>query len=571
MNVSKKKGTNDILKAIPLGGHGEIGKNSWIFEYKDEILIVNFGMMLPTQSLSGVDLILPSTTYLQENQKKIKGLVLTSGHDDSCGGAFYLLNNVTIPKIWGSKLALEIIKNQFGKNISLPESEELSPRKDFQAGENFQIKSISNTSVLPDTYGLYIRTKSGNILYTGSYKIDQTPLDGVLFDYFSYSQAGEDGVDLLISDSANVETTGYSRTEVTVIKAFDEIIRESKSKVIIVGSANNLYKYQIIINTAKKYNKKVFITSDYFLNKILSAKNTGFMAFDKDILVSKKDLGAVKDKDLIILLSGKYGDFLSSLIEIAKEEHKDIKLKQSDIVVISANPPPGTVRILAHTIDQLYIQKVQVINGRGQGVHVSGHAAQEEAKFMITTAKPRAFVPSFGEERQMVLYANIAEVIGISPNDIHILKNGDVLQLREQIARTQGKISAESVYYNSAKDLYIDETTIKERQSLSEEGTITVVLTLDEKRNIIAGPEVLAEACSFAKGKDWRAFCLGTIELIKDTIKQSIEKNETDSHSIKSSIRDTVNKTVLELIGKRPLINVTIQEVVKSTSVKSPT
>jgi ribonuclease J len=209
----------------------------------------------------------------------------------------------------------------------------------------------------------------------------------------------------------------------------------------------------------------------------------------------------------------------------------------------------------------LFVQKVQVIGGRGQNVHVSGHASQEEAKFMLTLAKPRSFVPSHGEERQLVIHGSFAETMGISPNDIHILKNGDVLELREQVARVKNKIPAQSIYYNHAKGLDIDEITMKERQSLSAEGTITVALTLDEKRNIIAGPEILAEACSFAKGKDWRAFCLGTVELIKDAIKQAIERKETESLNFKSVIRDTVNKSVLELISKRPLINVAIQEI----------
>ena len=573
----KKREQADILKAIPLGGHGEIGKNSWIFEYKDEIVIVNFGMILSPHDLSGVDLILPSTTYLTENEEKIKGLILTSAHDDSCGGVFYLLDKIKVPKIWGSKLALETIKKQLTKSTSLPEVEELEPRKEFQIGKDFNIRPMRNTSILPDTYGLFIKNPCGNVLYTGSFKIDQTPPDDERFDYYSYSEAGEEAVDLLISDSTNIESLGYSQSEKAITKRFDEIFKDSPSRVIIVGYANSLHKYQIIFNLAHKNNKKVLLCGDYLINKIQSAIKTGFIKTDKSLFLQSLNTENVKDKDIVIVVSGKYGDFLPSLIEIAKQEHEVVKLKPKDTVVVSANPPPGTARILAHTIDQLFVQKVQVIGGRGQGVHVSGHAAQEEAKFILTVAKARSFVPSHGEERQLVIYETLAETIGISPNDIHILKNGDVLELREQVARVANKIPAESIYYNQAKGLDIDEITMKERLSLSKEGTITIALTLDEEKNIIAGPEILAEACSFAKGKDWRAFCLGTIELIKDALKQSIEKEngkneekkEKDLLSIKSLVRDTVNKSVLELIGKRPLINVAIQEVTKVTSHKS--
>ena len=557
----KKNEQKEILKAVPLGGHGEIGKNAWIFEYKDEIIIVNFGMMIPGQSMTGVDLILPNTEYLQNNKDKIKGLILTSAHDDTSGGVFYLLNKVSVPKIWGSKLALETIKSQLGKNTKLPETEIIESRTEFNIGENFFIKTIANTSTLPDTYGLYIKTSVGKILYTGSYKIDQTPPDGKLLDFFYYAQAGEDGVDLLISDSTNVEAPGYSQSEKSITKKFDELLREAISKVVIVGYASNLHKYQIIFNLAKKNNKKVFLCGEYLINKINAAIKTGFIKIDKDLIIDEKDLGNVKDKELVVILSGKYGDFLSALIEVANEKHPIIKLKAKDTVVVSSNPPPGTARILAHTIDQLFVQKIQVVGGRGQGVHASGHAAQEEAKFMLTIAKPRSFAPSYGEERQMVLYGNFAETIGINPNDINILKNGDILELREQVARVAGKIQAQSIYYNHAQGLDIDEITMKERQSLSSEGTITVALTLDPERNIIAGPEIFAEACSFAKGKDWRAFCLGTVELIKQSVKESIARDEKELKNIKSSVRDTVNKSVLELIAKRPLINVAIQEI----------
>ncbi len=559
----KKREQKEIVKAIPLGGHGEIGKNAWIFEYKDEIIIVNFGMMIPGQGLTGVDLILPSTNYLQDNKEKIKGLILTSAHDDSCGGVFYLLEKVQIPKIWGSKLAIETVKAQLDKKTKFPESEAVEARQEFQIGESFLIKTIANTSSLPDTYGLQIKTPTGNILFTGSYKIDQTPPDNKLLDYYGYAQAGEDGVDLLISDSTNIEALGYSQSERAITKRFDDLFRESSAKVVIVSYASNIHKYQIIFNLAKKNNRKVLLCSDYLKNKINAAIKTGFIKTEKDLFVDEKDLENTKDKELVVIASGKYGDSLSVLIDIANEKHPVIKLKQKDVLVVSANPPPGTARILAHTVDQLFVQKIQVVGGRGQGVHVSGHAAQEEAKFMLTVAKPRSFAPSYGEERQMVLYASLAEMIGVSSNDIHMLKNGDVLELREQVARVANKIPAPSIYYNHAKGLDIDETTMKERQSLSQEGTITVALTLDSNRDIIAGPEIFAEACSFAKGKDWRAFCLGAVELIKQAVKESVAREETELSNIKSVVRDTVNKSVLELIAKRPLINVAIQEVSK--------
>ena len=555
----KQKETKDILRAIPLGGHGEIGKNSWIIESKGEIIIVNFGMMLPPFDLTGVDLILPSTNYLSENQVQIKGLILTSAHDDCSGGVFYLLGKVKIPKIWGSKLALEMLKSQV-KNTALPECEELEPRKEFNVGE-FNILPIRNASIIPDTYGLYIKHSTGNILYTGSYKIDQTPPDGNLLDYYTYSKAGEEGVDLLISDSTNIEAPGYSQPERSITKRFDEIFKESSSRVIVVSYASSLHKFQIIFKLAQKNGRKVFLSGEYLINKIHTAIDSGFIDFDKKLFVQEKDLEGLKDSEVVILVSGKYGGFLSALISIAKGEHPQIKIKPKDVIVISSNPPPGTARILAHTVDQFFVQKIQVIGGRGQGVHVSGHAAQEEAKFMLTVAKPRSFAPSHGEERQLVQYGNIAEMIGSNSNDIHILKNGDVLELREQVARVANKIPAQSIYYNQAQGLDIDETTMKERISLSKEGTITIALAMDEKRNIIAGPEILAEACSFAKGKDWRAFCLGTIELVKDSVKQAVEKEEKEILSLKSVVRDVVNKSVLELIGKRPLINVSIQEI----------
>ncbi|OGI19021.1 MAG: hypothetical protein A3B68_07395 [Candidatus Melainabacteria bacterium RIFCSPHIGHO2_02_FULL_34_12] len=565
----KQRGSNENLKAIPLGGHGEIGKSCWIYEYKDEIVIVNFGMMLPPHDLTGVDLVIPNTKYLIENKDKIKCLILTSAHDDACGGVFYLLEKLNIPKILGSKLAIECVKKQLHKETKMPEVEFLNPREEYKVTNNLTVQAISNTSILPDTYGLYIKCEAGNVLYTSSFKIDQTPPDKTLFDYYSYAQAGEDGVDILISDSTNIEALGYSQAEKSITKRFDEIFRDAAARVFIFGYANSLHKYQIVFNLAQKHKKRVFICGEYLNNKIQAAIKTGFIKVDNNLFLEEKDLKSVDDKELVVIVSGKYGNFLSALIEIAKEEHPLIKLKSKDIVVISANPPPGTARLLAHTIDQLFVQKVQVIGGRGQGVHASGHAAQEEGKFILTVAKPRAFVPSQGEERHLVIYGNLAENISISPNDIHILKNGDILELREQVARVANKVPADSIYYNEAKRLDIDEVTMKERQALAIEGTITIALLIDEGRNIIAGPEILAEACSFAKGKDWRAFCLGTVDLVKEAIKQSVERKETDLINIKGVVRDTVNKAVLELIAKRPLINVSIQEIKKAVTLKN--
>ena len=560
----KQRTATDFLKAIPLGGHGEVGKNSWLIEYKDEIIIINFGMMLPSANLTGVDLVLPNTNYLIENQDKIKGLVLTSAHDDSSGGAFYLLEKVKIPHIWGSKLAIETVKKQLSKNTKLPPHDYIEPRKDIEIGTGFKIKPLQNTSTLPDTYGLFIQTLAGNILYTGSFKVDQTPPDNILFDYFSYSQAGEDGIDLLISDSSNIESQGYAQSESSITKRFQDIIKDSNSRIIIFSYASSIHKFQILFNLAQKFNKKVLLSGSYLINKINAALETGFLKADKSLFIDENEIDNVKDKDLIVIISGKHGNFLPALIETAKQEHPSIKLKSKDIIVVSANPPPGTARILAHTIDQLFVQKVQVIGGRGQGVHASGHAACEETKFILTITKPRSFVPSHGEERHLVTYGNLAEYMGISSNDIHILKNGDILELREQVARIANKTPAQSIYYNQAKGLDIDEITMKERQTLSAEGTITIALALDNERNIVAGPEIIADGCSFAKGKDWRAFCLGTNDLVKEAVKQSVERKEKEIINLRSVVRDTVNKSVLELIGKRPLINVSLQEVNKS-------
>ena len=557
-----KNKAKEIIKAIPLGGHAEIGKNCWVLEYQDEILILNFGMMLPGMDISGVDLIFPNINYLLENQQKIKGLILTSAHDDFSGGVNYLLSKIKIPKIVGSELAIECIKSQLKDKSKLPEIDFLESRKKFAIG-NFNITSITNTSVLPDTYGLFIESPGGNILYTGSYKVDQTPPDSVPFDYYMYSKAGEDGVDLLISDSSNLESAGYSPSERSITKRFDEIFKNSTGRVIIVGYASSLHKYSIFFKLAEKNKRKVCICSEYLQSKINAAISTGHIKVNEKLFVDKNQIENLKDEEIVFIASGKYGDFLSSLMNIANANHPVIKVKPTDIVVVSANPPPGTARILAHTIDQFFVQKVQVIGGRGQGVHVAGHAAQEEAKLILTITKPRSFVPSFGEERQLVLYGNFAEMIGSNRNDIHIMKNGDILELREQVARVSGKIPAQAVYYNQTKGLDIDELTMKERISLSKEGTITIAIALDEKRNIVAGPEIIAEACAFAKGKDWRAFCLGTIELVKEAINKLEEKETKDTLDLRTVIRDIINKTVLELIGKRPLINVSIQEIGK--------
>lgn len=556
---TEKNNLNNIVKAIPLGGHGEIGKNSWVFECQDEIIIVNFGFKLPGNDKWGVDLVLPNPTYLKENEHKIKALIVTSAHDDSCGGVFYLLDKLNIPKVHVPKLALEYL-NKTAEKEKLKSAKVLTARETIQAGNNFKITPIANTSCLPDTYGLIIETPQGRIVYTGSYKIDQTPPDKVLMDYYSYAQAGEDTVSLLISDSTEIETVGYSTTDSKIQKKFNEIIRDVKHRLIIVTSTFEIHKYQIIFDLANKHNKKIYVSGKDIENCINAAIDSKFLTVSKSTLISKQDLKNTPKEELIILTTGHHGNFLQGLSDLANETH-EIKLESNDTIVISADPPPGTIRMLARTVDQLYVQKVQVISGRGQDLHFSSHPPQEEAKFIICTTKPRAFIPSHGEERHLVMHANIAESMGVNHNDIQILKNGDIVEIRGGITRVSGKVPSSSIYYNKEIGLDIDEFTMKERETLSAEGTVTVAISLDTDRNIIAGPEIFAEACSFAKGKDWRAFCISTVELIKQAIKEKIALDEKDLPSIKSTVKDTLNKYVIELVGKRPLVNVAIQEV----------
>lgn len=480
------------LKVIPLGGLHEIGKNTCVFEINDELLLLDAGLAFPTDGMHGVNIVLPDMTYLRENRHKIKGMIVTHGHEDHIGGIPFHLKQFDIPVIYGPRLAMALLGDKL-EEAGVADRTELrtvSPREVVRVGKSFFVEFIRNTHSIADSFTVAIRTPVGVVIHTGDFKIDHTPVDGEFFDFQRLAEYGEQGVHCLISDSTNSEVPGYTPSERSVFPNLDRVFAQAPGRLLVTTFASSVHRINMILELAKKHDRVVSVLGRSMLNVIAHARKLGYIKCEDNLLQPLNMIHKLPDEHVLILTTGSQGEPLSALTRIANEEHRQVKIRPGDTVVFSANPIPGNTIAVVNTIDKLMIKGAKVIYGREQGIHVSGHGCQEDQKLMIGLTRPKFFLPVHGEHRMLIKHAETAKSVGIPAENMVVINNGDIVELTESNIRIGGKVPSGIELVDGSRAGVVNAQVLKERQQLAEDGVVTVAAVISWQGQLIAQPQI---------------------------------------------------------------------------------
>lgn len=478
------------LKIIPLGGLHEIGKNTCIFEINDEIILIDAGIAFPNDDMHGVNIVLPDMSYLRENRHKIKGMIVTHGHEDHIGGIAYHLKQFDIPVIYGPRLAMALLQGKLEEAGVLDRTilKTAGPRDMVRIGSSFVAEFIRNTHSISDSFTIALHTPVGVVIHTGDFKVDHTPVDGEHFDFQRLAEHGEKGVLCLLSDSTNAEVPGNTPSERSVFPNLDRVFAQAPGRLLVTTFASSVHRVNMILELAQKHKRVVSVVGRSMLNVIAHARNLGYINCPDNLFEPLHVVNSLPPEKVLILTTGSQGEPMAAMTRIANCEHRQIKIKQGDTVVFSANPIPGNTIAVVNTIDKLMIQGAHVVYGRDKGIHVSGHASQEDQKLMINLTRPKFFVPVHGEHRMLIQHAKMAQNMGVPAENMVILNNGDVVELTEEsIAITAQVPSGIELVDRSG---VVHDTVLKERQQLAEDGVVTVAAAVSWEGELLAKPEI---------------------------------------------------------------------------------
>lgn len=480
------------IKIIPLGGLHEIGKNTCVFEYDDEIVLLDAGLAFPTDGMHGVNIVLPDMTYLRENRHKIKGMIVTHGHEDHIGGIAFHLKQLEIPVIYGPRLAMAMLEGKLEEAgvRGRTELRTVRPRDVVRMGSSFFVEFIRNTHSIADSFTIALHTPVGVIVHTGDFKIDHTPVDGEFFDLQRLAEHGEKGVLCLISDSTNSEIPGHTPSERSVYPNLDRIFSQATGRLLVTTFASSVHRINMILELAKKQNRVVSVVGRSMLNVIAHARNLGYIKCEDNLLQPLHVVRSLPDERVLILTTGSQGEPMSAMTRISRGEHSHLKIRAGDTVVFSANPIPGNTIAVVNTIDRLMMQGAKVVYGRDKGIHVSGHGCQEDQKLMIALTKPKFFLPVHGEHRMLIKHAETAQSMGLPAENMVIIHNGDVVEVSEEAIRVTGKVPSGIELVDTSGSGMVSSQVLQERQRLAEEGILTVAAAVDWNGKLMMKPEI---------------------------------------------------------------------------------
>jgi len=470
----------------------EIGKNTCVFEYADEIILLDAGLAFPTDGMHGVNIVLPDTTYLRENNHKIKGMIATHGHEDHIGGIAFHLKQFDIPVIYGPRLAMALLGDKL-EEAGVADRTELRtvrPRDMVRIGKYFLVEYIRNTHSIADSFSVAIHTPLGVVIHTGDFKFDFTPVDGEFFDIQRLAEHGEKGVLCLISDSTNSEIPGHTPSERSVFPNLDRCFSQAEGRLLVTTFASSIHRISMLLELAKKHGRSVAILGRSMLNLIAHARSLGYIKCDDGLFVPLNQVNKLADNKALILTTGSQGELMAAMTRIARREHKQIQIRPGDTVVFSANPIPGNTIAVVNTIDKLMMQGAKVIYGRDKGIHVSGHGAQEDQKLMLALTKPKFFLPVHGEHRMLVKHSETAQSMGVPAENMVIINNGDVVELTQDSIRVAGKVKSGIELVDSSRSGVVHDRVLKERQQLAGDGIVTVAATVGLNGALMAKPEI---------------------------------------------------------------------------------
>ena len=547
------------VQIIPLGGLGEIGKNMTVFRYGDDMILIDAGLMFPEDDMLGIDLVIPDITYLIDNRDKLKGIFLTHGHEDHIGALPYVMKQIDCP-VYGTALTLGILQGRLKENgVSSENLRTIKPGDKITAGA-FKLDFIRVNHSIPDAIAIAINTPIGTIIHTGDFKIDHTPVDGQVTEFNKFAEYGDRGVLALLADSTNAERPGFTPSEKMVGKTFDDEFRYAKNRIIVATFSSNVHRIQQVIDAAMKYDRKVAVIGRSMVNVVSIAKELGYLKAPEGEIIDIDETHNYTPDKIVIITTGSQGEPMSALTRMAMNDHKKVDIMPGDTVIISATPIPGNEKLVSRTIDHLYKLGADVIYEKSNGVHVSGHASQEEIKLVHNLVRPKFFIPVHGEFRHLIKHANIAKSLGMPKENIVIAENGSVIELTKNSIGINGKVQAGKVLVDGLGVGDVGNIVLRDRRQLSQDGIMIVVVTIDkESCHVVSGPDIVSRGFVYVREAE------GLMDEARDKVQLALERCEENGVSewsaIKSTVRDSLGRFLYERTRRRPMILPIIMEI----------
>lgn len=547
------------LKIIPLGGLNEIGKNMTVFSYGNDMIIVDCGMAFPDEEMFGIDIVIPDFSYVVKNCDKIRGVVLTHGHEDHIGGLAYLLKEINVP-IFGTNLTIGLVQNKLKEHnlLSTTKLNRVRPGDTINLGP-FKVEFIRSNHSIPDAVALAIHTPVGVVLHTGDFKIDTTPIQGDMIDLARIGELGKKGVLALMSDSTNAERKGFTKSERMVGSTLEHLFKSTKSRIIVATFASNVHRIQQIINAAVNNGRKIAVSGRSMLNLLEVATELGYMKIPQNALIDIDDIKKYKPHQLTIITTGSQGEPMSALYRMAYSDHRKVDIVKGDLVIISANPIPGNEKLVSNVVNELY-KKGAVVYNDPASVHVSGHACQEELKMILGLAKPKYFIPVHGEFKHLKTHADLGALMGIKQSNIFIMDIGKVLELTKDTAKCTESVQAGLVMVDGLGVGDVGNIVLRDRKHLAEDGLIVVVVTISSATgSIIAGPDVISRGFVYVRESE---SLMEDIRTIAKKALEGYEKNKIkDWSTLKNGVKSRISEYLYQETKRKPMILPVIMEV----------
>lgn len=554
--------TKEKLRIVPLGGLQEVGKNMTVIEYRDEMILIDCGMTFPEDDMPGIDIVIPDITYLLKNRKKLKGIVITHGHEDHIGAVPYILKQINVP-VYGTKLTLALLENKLKEHRLLRSSKlvTVSYKKPMKVGKHFDVEWISVNHSIPDAASLAITTPLGVLVHTGDFKVDFTPISGAPIDLNRLAEIGDKGVLALFSESTNVLREGFSMSERKVGATLDRLFALMRNNRIIIATfASNVFRIQQIINAAERYNRKVVLSGRSMVNVMGIAQNLGYLRVKKNTIVDIKDMHRYNPKQLVLITTGSQGEPMSAMTRIANGQHKQIQLTQDDVIILSSHPIPGNENAVNTVINRLLDKGVRVIYESLSEIHVSGHAYQEEHKLMLSLLKPKFFIPVHGEVKHLLKHMEVAQKMGVPKKNIFMLENGACLEMSKTEAHRVKDVESGQVLIDGLGIGDVGNIVLRDRKLLAEDGLIIAIIAMNKKTGeMVSGPDIISRGFVYVREST------ELMNEVRGTVSKSVanckKNNVKEWSAIKSQIRDDLRNFIFKKTRRNPMILPIIMDV----------
>lgn len=555
----RPKAPIETMRVMPLGGLKEIGKNITLVEYRDDILIIDCGFSFPEDEMFGIDVVIPDFTYLKENMVRIKGLIITHGHEDHIGGVPFLLKEINVP-VYAPPLAMGLIRNKLKEHGLAMEEHVIEAGDIFNVGA-FKVEAIHTNHSIADAMAYSIKCPGGHLVHTGDFKIDYSPLDGKRIDLAKFAQLGQEGVDVLLCDSTNVLRPGYTPSERVVVDSMNEIFAKTEKRLIIATFSSNIYRIKYFMEASIKYGRKIAISGRSMENVLTLARELGYVNLPESAFVDIRKIGNIPDANITIITTGSQGEPMSALTRMANDSHRAVKLKSGDTVVFSSSPIPGNAKAVTNIVNKLYEKKVNVFLSDFVDIHVSGHACKEELKLIHSLVKPRFFIPAHGEYRHLREHARLAESMGMDRGNIFVMNNGDALRITGKQAKVEPAAApAEDVLVDGYGVGDVGNVVLRDRKQLSESGLIVIAVSIDSNSGLLAArPELITRGFIYVKEN------MPLINEATEVVYESIDKwnnlGSEDINALKSIIKDDMRGFIYKKTRRSPVILPVIMDI----------